>query len=290
MAGPPGFEPESQAPQAERLGTILEDFKQICRVDLRLKDGTINNHLTYIRRYLEFCKKQAMEVDSSQSVREFLLNIRDGNQNTYANNVKALRVFFREYLQSDTAKRFKIPRANQQYAQVPSKEELGRFYNALPDWRTKALFLFYVSSGRRRNEILDLDLTDVDFERRMLTPIGKESQTKHTWFSFFNEEALEAYRRYGKEEGTPASGKLFEGASHLNKVFKETSGRTGIKITPQVLRKWFCSDLLSKGIQEVYVDAYCGRVPKSVLARHYTDFSPERLKEIYDRAGLKVLS
>jgi len=38
-----------------------------------------------------------------------------------------------------------------------------------------------------------------------------------------------------------------------------------------------------------YVDAFCGRVPRSVLARHYTDFSPERLKRVYDKAGLKVL-
>jgi intergrase/recombinase len=34
----------------------------------------------------------------------------------------------------------------------------------------------------------------------------------------------------------------------------------------------FCSEMLSKGVQEVYVDAFCGRVPKSILARHYTDF------------------
>jgi hypothetical protein len=27
----------------------------------------------------------------------------------------------------------------------------------------------------------------------------------------------------------------------------------------------------------------------SVLARHYTDYSPERLKAIYDKAELKVL-
>jgi hypothetical protein len=36
------------------------------------------------------------------------------------------------------------------------------------------------------------------------------------------------------------------------------------------------------------VDAFCGRVPQSVLARHYTDFSPERLKEIYDQEELGV--
>ena len=43
------------------------------------------------------------------------------------------------------------------------------------------------------------------------------------------------------------------------------------------------------GVADRHVDAFCGRVPKSVLARHYTDFGPDRLKEIYDGTGLKVL-
>jgi hypothetical protein len=42
------------------------------------------------------------------------------------------------------------------------------------------------------------------------------------------------------------------------------------------------------GVPDRYVDAFCGRVLQSVLARHYTDFSPERLKEIYDHAGLRI--
>lgn len=44
------------------------------------------------------------------------------------------------------------------------------------------------------------------------------------------------------------------------------------------------------GVPDRYVDAFCGRVPRRVLARHCTDFSPEKLKEIYDKADLKVLS
>jgi hypothetical protein len=31
----------------------------------------------------------------------------------------------------------------------------------------------------------------------------------------------------------------------------------------------------------------CGRNPQSVLAKHYSDFSPEVLKDIYDKADLK---
>ena len=44
------------------------------------------------------------------------------------------------------------------------------------------------------------------------------------------------------------------------------------------------------GVPDRFIDAFCGRSPKSVLARHYSDYSPERLKLIYDKAKLKVLS
>ncbi len=43
-------------------------------------------------------------------------------------------------------------------------------------------------------------------------------------------------------------------------------------------------------VQDRYIDSFCDRVPRSILARHYTDYSPQRLKRIYDKAGLTVLS
>jgi intergrase/recombinase len=63
-----------------------------------------------------------------------------------------------------------------------------------------------------------------------------------------------------------------------------------MNVTPQKLRQWFCSEMLRLGVSETYVDAFCGRVPRSVLARHYTDFSPEKLKDIYDNAQFRVLN
>ena len=73
------------------------------------------------------------------------------------------------------------------------------------------------------------------------------------------------------------------------KIFRQTSDRAGIKVTAQMLRDRFCNEMGLLGVSDRHIDAFCGRVPKSVLARHYTDFSPEKLKQIYDKAGLKVL-
>ena len=64
-------------------------------------------------------------------------------------------------------------------------------------------------------------------------------------------------------------------------LWKSAREKTGLNITPQQLRQWFCSEMLRLGVSETYIDAFCGRIPKSVLARHYTDFSPEKLRKIY---------
>jgi len=56
------------------------------------------------------------------------------------------------------------------------------------------------------------------------------------------------------------------------------------------LRSVFAREISKAGVQDRYIDAFCGRVPQSVLARHYSDFSPETLKEIYEKAGIKILS
>jgi intergrase/recombinase len=73
-------------------------------------------------------------------------------------------------------------------------------------------------------------------------------------------------------------------------LWKAAREKTGLNITPQKLRQLFCSEMLRLGASETYADAFCGRVPKSVLARHYTDFSPEKLKEVYLKTDLRILA
>jgi hypothetical protein len=43
------------------------------------------------------------------------------------------------------------------------------------------------------------------------------------------------------------------------------------------------------GLTDKHVNAYCGRMPKLVLARLYTDFSPEKPVKIYEEPDLTIL-
>lgn len=123
-------------------------------------------------------------------------------------------------------------------------------------------------------------------------PRGHErnNRTKRNWVSFYNEEAERVLEHYlvGRTDNDTSVFSLSLNTTF--KTWKKAAKRAGVYIMPQVLRGWFCCEMGSLGVQDRYVDAFCGRTPKSVLARHYTDYSPERLKRLYDKAGLRVLS
>jgi intergrase/recombinase len=73
------------------------------------------------------------------------------------------------------------------------------------------------------------------------------------------------------------------------KIWKTAKERSGVRITAQKLREWFCCEMGNLGVSDRYINAFCGRTPKSVLARHYTDYNPVRLRTIYENANLKVI-
>ncbi|MCW4040695.1 MAG: integrase, partial [Candidatus Bathyarchaeota archaeon] len=116
------------------------------------------------------------------------------------------------------------------------------------------------------------------------------SQTKHTYLTFYNDECRIYMDEYlGQRDETDA--RLYQFSDRtVNRWFEVAKQASGIYLSPQRLREFFCSEMLRLGVQECYVDSFCGRMPRSILARHYTDYSPERLKRIYDNAGLNIFS
>jgi len=172
---------------------------------------------------------------------------------------------------------------------MPTKEDLRTFFDALESVDDKALFLFFASSGLRRNEVLNLQLSDIDHDKRVCYP-NHESRTKNSFFGFFNDETNEHLEEWIKVKG-PRSLRIFPMSSTRRyKPFKDAREKTKLEITPKVLRFWFANEMAKQGVPDRFIDAFQGRVPRSVLARHYTDYSVDNLKAIYDKANLKILS
>lgn len=268
---------------------LLEEFEKVCQIDKNLTDATIAKHLRYVGRFLDWFKKHPQKA-TSKDIREHLSKYEEeGKPGARQRATKSLRVFFRDFMKMDIAEQFEIPRLPKNNVELPRKDELQKFYDSILNDKYKALFLVYASSGLRANEALELTMDNINLEKRMLMPIH-DTRTKRAYVSFYNEEAEDKLEDFLPKRETNDE-RLFQTGHHsVWKSFKRTSERSEVKVTAQLLRKWFCSEMGKLGVPDRYVDAFCGRVPKTVLGKHYTDYSPEKLKEVYDETEIKVLT
>jgi integrase len=262
---------------------MLDGFKAFLEVERQLAPKTVYNHVRYIRKLVEKTDEAGLD-----EIRGFMRGYMGRSVSGYSNALKAVKIFFRDYVgRGELVEGFRFPAIPYKPRVVPEREDLSRFYDEITTIEGRLYFLLYASSGLRRKEALSLRPDDVNEETRMIAPNKGVSGTKNTWITFYNDDMAELLEQYQRGEG---SRWIPIRTDNFKRIWKAPREKTGIKITPQTLRDWFCVAMGEAGIQDRYVDAFCGRIPKTILARHYTDFSPKRLKRIYDKAGLKVLS
>ena len=72
------------------------------------------------------------------------------------------------------------------------------------------------------------------------------------------------------------------GSRTIQNDFQVTSEKLEIVLTPHILRSVFTEKCTIAKIPDKYIDAFCGRTSPSIIAKHYTDYSPEKLRLQYD--------
>ena len=280
----------ARQPSAVDIQSMLEEFREFQLVDLRRAKKTAYEKVYYVRSFFDQVPKPVSMV-SVDDIRQYLKGL-NGSSATYKNALGALKVFFRDFLgKPQVVASFEFPRQTFKPKHTLTKEQLQKFCSHLGSVKEKVLFLLYAASGLRRNEVLGLRPENIDFNTRMITPNEHEGETKKSWLSFYNVEAEKVLDEYLRTKKPSRSPRLFPmPRAEEKQLWKTAKEKTGLNITPQRLREWFCCEMASLGVNDRYIDAFCGRTPKSVLARHYTDYSPEKLKRIYEEANLKVLA
>lgn len=268
---------------------IIEDFRDLCQVDLNLADSTIRRHLVVIRDFLEYFDD--LTSLSKEKIRRYLKERKkEEAKATYANRVKALRRLFRDFLKTPSLiEGFKLPQIkNNNDVRILDKKDLQKYYKYINSIKYEATLLFKASSGLRTSEVTGLTVDDVDFEKRMVIP-NHDSSTKRSYVTFYNSEAEKKLKELMPKRNK-GDERLFQTTDRtVQKSFRRTSDRAGIKVTPKMLRKWFAKEMRNLNVSGEHIDAFCGRIPDSVRGKNYTDFSKERLEEVYENADIRIL-
>lgn len=262
--------------------TSIDEYEIHAKSMLNLEQITIENQRSAIQSFLNYSKG----IINHDTVKAYL----DSNESSTwkTNQLKALRRYIRDFLKlGNWIEEFQFKKTTTRVQKAyPTNEDLIKFYNLLPH-HVQFVFLVLFNSGLRIGEVLSLQVKHIDFETNMIDASGiHQGETKASWISFITQQTADALMEYldaqGKLEDTDLP--VFSvSARSVQQDFKDASEQLGLDINPKLLRKVFADRCGKASIDKKYTDAFCGRTPKTVLQRHYTDYSPEALREQYDK-------
>jgi hypothetical protein len=140
----------------------------------------------------------------------------------------------------------------------------------------------------RRSEIIGLTKDKVDFKLRSVIPMHF-TRVKRSGITFFTAETEGYLSKYLSTRLNDDTRVFRITENKCKELWRKVSEASGIKISPQVLRVWFSTEMEEQLIPDRFVGIFQGRAPRSVLAKHYTTKGIELLSRIYNRANLNIL-
>lgn len=153
--------------------------------------------------------------------------------------------------------------------------EKSRFLNAIDEEEHRLLFSFYLLTGCRRSEALNLMWTDIDLEQKQLT--FRKTKTKKDRTIPISLELLQVIMALDNEKPKPFD-YCPDWVSHL---FKKYLKRAGIRESLHLhsLRHTAASDLVRQGVHLKKIAKYFGHT-STKTTEIYTHVIPEDLREV----------
>ncbi len=259
----------------------IKSYEEFARYELKIQQNTIDNQRSILLRFLNHSRG----VINKHTVQSYL----DTNKSDSwkSNQIKALRRYTRDFLKlGNWIEEFIFKRNHKvKIKEIPDMEQLRDFCVILPD-NIQIVFLVLLTTGFRIGEVLSIRLGDINFETRMIDASNvHQGETKHSWISFVTEQTISYIDDYMYSENSghiDDNSKLFSMSQRMvQQEFTKASQKLGFSFTPHMLRTVFSEKCGEASMKEKYIDAFCGRISQSVLAKNYTDYSPKAMKVQY---------
>jgi site-specific recombinase XerC len=138
---------------------------------------------------------------------------------------------------------------------------------------------------------LELRIKNIDFGiNKVDASEMHKGNTKSSWISFFTQQTSDNLENhlitdeFQADDSDYDNSRLFTVSDrYVQQAFKDASDALGISVNPHLLRTVFAEKCTQAKLADKYIDAFCGRIPQSVLSKHYTDYSPQALRKQYDK-------
>lgn len=213
------------------------------------------------------------EIDTGM-IREFLAylkDVRNQKKSSIQTNLCSVRTFFgwlynERFITENPTNRIKSIHIDKKNARHPMQQEnVERARNACLTKRDRAIFEFFLSTGCRLQEVVNIKTAEIDFQNRSVVVTGKGDKSRTVYFSvrakFFIEEYLNSESKNKEYLFTSTSapyGKL--SGPGIESVLKKIGKRANLneRLFPHKLRHTFASNALTSGMDITSIQQLLG--------------------------------
>ena len=303
---------------------LITQFLEHLRYERNVSQHTLRNYASDLEQFVDYLSPAdpqnsrrdlptITDIDHL-TIREWLASLHTAQKKktSVARKLAALRTFFQflvreELLELNPAKLVATPRLEKKLPRHLSVEEAIKFIET-PDTQTdlgkrdRAMLELMYATGVRVSELTTLNLTDIDFQNKLIRVTGKRRKER---ILPFGDPAAEALRNYLEtRERLLLQARVSERdveAVFLNyqgtRIATRSVGRMVEKyiricagmhdISPHALRHSFATHLLDSGADLRDIQELLGHARLSTT-QIYTHVSMEKLIEVYDKTHPKA--
>ncbi|QNK78154.1 site-specific tyrosine recombinase/integron integrase [Winogradskyella undariae] len=255
----------------------------------RYSDNTVRNYVSTFEAFINYYYKYDPITLNENDVRKYLQKlIKENKSNSYINLTINSIKFFYEVVHEMPNRFYTIerPRKEKKLPEVLSKEEIVKIINHTNNLKHKCIVGLLYSSGLRRSELLNLNITDID-SKRMVIKINNAKGNKDR-ISLLSPVILKDLQQYYKEYRPKVY--LFEGikggkysATSVLTIISKAAKKAGIvkKVSPHMLRHSFATHLLENGTDIRHIQLLLGH-NSTKTTEIYTHVANRSFMEIKD--------
>ena len=246
---------------------------------------TIKTYLEQNKKFLEFIKKSAKEVNA-QDIKDYLLYLKGGGMTNTSLNlvISALKFYYQQILKRKIFFNIKRPKREKYLPVVLSREEINKIIEVTGNIKHKLILSLAYGAGLRVSEVIGLKVGDLDFLE--LTVHIKQAKGGKDRITLLPEKLKVDLQKFiSNKEGSDLvfesehGGKLTERTAQ--KIFEHSLEKADIKkdATFHSLRHSFATHLLENGVDVRYVQELLGH-QNIKTTQIYTKVTNPRLKSI----------
>ena len=283
---------------------ISEENKEIIRAYTKYLKGkcysesTVKTYFTFVADFFDYIKDTPISTLNNRDIEKFLEDVfipRKYSISTHRQFISAIKLFKAFYPECKIEEiELKRPKKSRILPTVLSKEEVIDLLRYTKNLKHRAVLAMIYSAGLRISELLNLELSHIDVDRRQLTV--KNSKGRRDRNIILAQSFIPLMQNYLMSYNPKTyfvEGKPFQrySAESIRSFLHRSSkiARITKRVTPHTLRHSYATHLLENGIDLRYIQELLGHAkPETTMI--YTHVSKKDILKIESPLDLAVKS